>query len=186
MSVPFEGCSLLRNNGSLRLSILQYEPSTFSTGRTWGFEVERDSNKPTYEMFKLGLDPKREKETKLARDYPSVVNLPTNTADVDNLVVDYLTALRENFESHLTDLPSSMDLQSYPKQYVITVPAMWSERAQDRTRSCAERAGMGQKQHIIIISEPEAAAIRVLEEMREDEYRFMKDDTFIVCDAGGG
>ncbi|KAK5195203.1 hypothetical protein LTR96_002795 [Exophiala xenobiotica] len=167
-------------------TILQYESSTFSDGRKWGFEVERDSQKPTYEMFKLGLDPKREKETSLARNYPSFVRLPTNSADVEKLVVDYLTALRENFEIQLADLPNSLDLQSIPKQYIITVPAMWSEPAQDKTRSCAERAGMGQKQTIGIISEPEAAAIRVLEEMREDEYRFEKDDTFVVCDAGGG
>ena len=170
----------------MAFSILQYESSTFSQGRTWGFEIERDSHKPTYEMFKLGLDPKAERETKLARDYPSVVQVPSNTADVEKLVVDYLTALRENFESHLADLPNSLDLQSIPKQYVITVPAMWSERAQDRTRSCAERADMGQKHTIGIISEPEAAAIRVLEEMREDEYRFKRNDTFVVVDAGGG
>ncbi|KAJ9608712.1 hypothetical protein H2200_006483 [Cladophialophora chaetospira] len=167
-------------------TILQYEYANFSGRRTWGFDIERDTDKPTYEMFKLGLDPKREKDTRLGRDYPSVVRVPNNTAEVDRLVVDYLTALREWFESQLADLPNSIDLQSIPKQYVITVPAMWSERAQDRTRSCAERAGMGQKQNIIIISEPEAAAIRVLEEMREDDYRFKKDDTFIVCDAGGG
>lgn len=169
----------------LESSILQYE-SAFLNGRTWGFDIERDSNKPTYEMFKLGLDPKREKETKLARDYPSVVTIPTNEIDVENLVVDYLTALRENFESQLAALPNSIDLQSIPRQYIITVPAIWSERAQDRTRSCAEKAGMGQKDKVNIVSEPEAAAIRILEEMSEDDYRFKIHDTFVVCDAGGG
>jgi molecular chaperone DnaK (HSP70) len=61
---------------------------------------------------------------------------------------------------------------------------MWSEKAQDRTRACAEKAGMGSK--VDIISEPEAAAIRILEEMKEDEYSFKNGDTFVVCDAGGG
>jgi len=166
------------------LSKLQYETATFRDGRVWGFEVERDPTKTTYEMFKLGLDPKQLQETKLARDYPSVVKLPTRIADIEDLVVDYLTALRENLEDQLERLPNSMDLQSIPKHYIITVPAVWSDEAQARTRSCAEKAGMGRQ--VGIISEPEAAAIHVLNELSEEEYPFKLGDTFVVCDAGGG
>lgn len=41
----------------------------------------------------------------------------------------------------------------------ITVPAVWSEGAQEKTRLCAEEAGMGTGKALHIISEPEAAAI---------------------------
>lgn len=165
---------------------MQYDSATFGDGRAWGFEVEPDSNKTTYELFKLGLDPQQEKETKLARDYPSVVKLPNNSTDIEQLVVDYLSALRESLEQRLDSLPNSMDMRSMPREYIITVPAVWSDRAQARTRSCAERAGMGDKDKIGIIAEPEAAAIHVLDELRAEDYNYELGDTFVVCDAGGG
>ena len=66
----------------------------------------------------------------------------------------------------------------------ITVPAVWSDMAQSKTRSCAEKAGMGSGTNLHIISEPEAAAIYSLDAM--DPHGLKVDDTFVVCDAGGG
>ena len=56
--------------------------------------------------------------------------------------------------------------------------------AQSKTRSCAERAGMGSGTTLHIISEPEAAAIYSLDAM--DPHGLEVGDTFVVCDAGGG
>ena len=134
-------------------------------------------------MFKLGLDPQREKETQLSRDYPSVARLPSDPAVVEKLVTDYLRRLRKHFHSQLDDLPASTALQEVLKRYIITVPAMWSPAAQDQTRRCAEAAKMGE--NVTIISEPEAAAIKVLDEMRSDD-RLKVGETFVLCDAGGG
>jgi molecular chaperone DnaK (HSP70) len=169
-------------------SKLQYGSATIRQDRLWGFEIDPipDPSKATYEMFKLGLDPNREIETELARRYPNVIKLPTEGEEIEELVVDYLTALREHLVSHLQTHLTSFDLESIPKQYIITVPAVWSEKAQSRTRSCAEKAGMGHGESVRIISEPEAAAIHELEELRSDEFRFQIDDTIVVCDAGGG
>ncbi|KAL8971527.1 MAG: hypothetical protein Q9183_001011 [Haloplaca sp. 2 TL-2023] len=49
---------------------------------------------------------------------------------------------------------------------------------------CAERAGMGEGDQLQLISEPEAAAIYALQQMRGDEL--VIGDTFVLCDAGGG
>lgn len=69
-------------------------------------------------------------------------------------------------------------------EYILTVPALWSEAAQAKTRSCAEKAGMGSGSRLHIISEPEAGAIYALDTM--DPHGIKINDTFVVCDAGGG
>ncbi|GME29742.1 hypothetical protein PV04_07213 [Neofusicoccum parvum] len=62
---------------------------------------------------------------------------------------------------------------------------MWSERAKDLTRKCASDAGMGNPKSIKVITEPEAAAIYELMR-RVETQEFSIDDTFVLCDAGGG
>lgn len=66
----------------------------------------------------------------------------------------------------------------------ITVPAVWTDAAQAKTRACAEEAGMGAGSALHIISEPEAAAIYALTVM--DHLDTQVGDTFVLCDAGGG
>ncbi|TGO86065.1 hypothetical protein BPOR_0338g00020 [Botrytis porri] len=71
--------------------------------------------------------------------------------------------------------------KDYPK-YIITVPAVWDDKAQGRTQECAKQAGMGD--HVQIITEPEAAGIYALTNMPTTFLK--KNETFILCDAGGG
>lgn len=66
--------------------------------------------------------------------------------------------------------------------FVLTVPAVWSDTAKDATLRAAKNAGMGPNLHMI--SEPEAAAIYALKSMEHHDLR--AGDHFIVCDAGGG
>lgn len=69
-----------------------------------------------------------------------------------------------------------------PRDYVITVPALWDHAEQEKTRRCAERADMGEGSQLQIISEPEAACIYAIQEM----IWMNEGDTFVICDAGGG
>ena len=66
----------------------------------------------------------------------------------------------------------------------VTVPAVWTDAAQAKTRACAEKAGMGAGSALRIISEPEAAAIHALSVMEHLDIQI--GDTFVLCDAGGG
>jgi molecular chaperone DnaK (HSP70) len=53
-------------------------------------------------------------------------------------------------------------VQNTPKEYVLSVPAIWSDKAKDRTISCAFDAGYGERgdpSSIRLVSEPEAAAV---------------------------
>ena len=72
----------------------------------------------------------------------------------------------------------------FAKSFQITVPAMWSDAAQAKTRLCAEQAGMGLGHGLHIISEPEAAAVYALDVL--DPHSIEIGDTFVLCDAGGG
>lgn len=69
-----------------------------------------------------------------------------------------------------------------PRKYIVTVPALWDYSEQEKTRACAERAGIGKGSEIMLIPESEAAGIWAIQSM----VRLNKGDTFIVCDAGGG
>lgn len=109
---------------------------------------------------------------------------PSYPMSGERLVTDYLTALRKHAEQVLRYYLPKSALHSTPIEFIITVPAVWSDAAQSKTRICAERAGMGAASDIRIISEPEAAAIYALDAM--DPHELHIGDTFVLCDAGGG
>ena len=148
----------------------------------WGFQVDDFGSR--HQWFKLDLDPSQPRGVSdLSRQFPDQHALPPSyTASAEKLCTDYLTALRTHTELVLKHkLPQSV-LRSTPIEYIITVPAVWSDTAQAKTRACAENAGMGKA--LQIISEPEAAAIYALHAM--DPHSIQVGDTFVLCDAGGG
>lgn len=64
-------------------------------------------------------------------------------------------------------------------EYILTVPAVWSDKARSQMVDAARRAGM---ERVGLVGEPEAAAeyaLRSVEGVRVGEC-------FVVCDAGGG
>lgn len=90
--------------------------------------------------------------------------------------IEYIVSRHEN-TSFVSKFPSTDLVQ-------ITVPAVWSDMAQAKTRACAEAAGMGKGTALQIISEPEAAALYALDAM--DPHDLKIGNTFVLCDAGGG
>ena len=67
------------------------------------------------------------------------------------------------------------------KQYVLSVPAVWSDKAKDATLRAARNAGISP---ITLIKEPEAAALFTIKEMGNKGLRV--GDALVLCDAGGG
>jgi len=151
----------------------------------WGFQIKDIESK--HEWFKLGLDPTQDRDTSsLAKKYPNTLP-PITESECEKYVVDYLTALRKHAENYLQQKlgeGASVVLRTTPREYVITVPAVWSEKAKAKTLSCAERAGMGSGDNLHMITEPEAAAIYALDNIAPMELK--EGDTFVLCDAGGG
>ncbi|KAL1962682.1 hypothetical protein VTN77DRAFT_9316 [Rasamsonia byssochlamydoides] len=147
----------------------------------WGYEIKGTVLR--HEWFKLGLYSEAE-ESDLVRDYPSLTALHTVYGEYDNeqLVIDYLTSLRKHAEKAMESNYGPYLFSKMAREYIITVPAVWSDRAQDRTRRCAQQAGMGD--HVQIITEPEAAGIYALATIPAIGLNI--NDTFVLCDAGGG
>lgn len=76
-------------------------------------------------------------------------------------------------------------VQASKIEYVITVPAIWTDAAKWAMIKACEDAGYGKHRvDFHLVTEPEAAAAHTLKVIQA--HKLKKDDTFIICDAGGG
>lgn len=124
--------------------------------------------------FKLGLETENE-----------VLTLPASLTAVD-VIRDYLSAL---YKHVMTTLYRRFDrgvMQMTKVDFVLTVPAIWSDAAKKRTEEAAVRAGMGNEHSLEILSEPESAAIYILKNLDHTHSQIRQGDRIVVCDAGGG
>ncbi|KAK0100291.1 hypothetical protein ONS96_007572 [Cadophora gregata f. sp. sojae] len=151
------------------------------TSYRWGYQIEDEEER--HEWFKLGLN-SDVPLSGLALSYPNRTALPAVTgAEAARLTTDYLRGLKKHVDQYISEKLGEVFLRNKKPQYIITVPAVWSDKAQAGTRQCAQDAGMGHKNNIQIITEPEAAGIYALKSMK---LGLKEDDTFVLCDAGGG
>ena len=162
-----------------RNSEIQYDGDIFH----WGFQI--GEFEPRNKWFKLGLDASSDRaklgQLLIATD---AENAPTANQPPTTMVTDYLTALRKHVEVVLHHKLTADFLKSTPIRYILTVPAIWPEAAEAKTRACAEKAGMGKASELQIISEPEAAATYAVYQMKQQDVTEGK--TFVLADAGGG
>lgn len=75
-------------------------------------------------------------------------------------------------------------LRTIPIDFCLTVPAIWSEVAKEKTLKACEKAGLKSNSKILLVSEPEAAAIYSLHCLHP--HGLNVGDSFVLCDAGGG
>ncbi|KAH6671163.1 hypothetical protein B0J14DRAFT_595465 [Halenospora varia] len=150
----------------------------------WGSQIEDDV--PRHQWFKLDLESSyNPKDKALANRYPHPNNLPSNVDhNAQQLTTDYLAALKKHLMHMLQLQLGVLQAKTIPLQFILTVPAVWSEIAKEKTLTAAEGAGLGHDAPILLVSEPEAAATYALQ--RQDLRYLTPGDTFVVCDAGGG
>ncbi|CAG8191229.1 unnamed protein product [Penicillium olsonii] len=99
-----------------------------------------------------------------------------------DVVGDYL----ERLVFHLMEVLKrrfSTALQTMELQYILTVPAVWSDKAKDATMRAAHLAKIPPSA-LILLSEPEAAAVYAIHTVQPNSLKL--NDCLIVCDAGGG
>ncbi|XP_071126188.1 heat shock 70 kDa protein 12A-like [Mytilus edulis] len=71
-------------------------------------------------------------------------------------------------------------------RWILTVPALWNDRAKLFMRQAANQAGISQGQ-LVVALEPEAASLYCIEWMkRETSFDLEKGEKVLVLDAGGG
>ena len=97
-------------------------------------------------------------------------------------VSDYLSMIYKHTMETLTRRYGETFMSLTKVQFVLTVPAVWSDAAKDATLKAAEKAGMGNRHDLKLISEPEAAAVYTLKAIQPNHLKI--GDNFIVCDAG--
>jgi len=101
-----------------------------------------------------------------------------------DFAADYLKAIRQHvLNEALTRHLGKEFLDKQPIRYVITVPAIWSDKARDLTRQAAARAGIPED-NLSLVTEPEAAALYC--STLCNEVSLGNGDRFLICDAGGG
>ncbi|PLB55168.1 actin-like ATPase domain-containing protein [Aspergillus steynii IBT 23096] len=158
-------------------SVIDYDDK--GRGVRWGYQV--DLSTKGFRGIKLLLDD--EQKFGYAHSLASGGLLEKHNKSAVQVTADYLERLvRHAKQIMLQDrlIPDQTDMNL---RYILTVPAVWSDKAKDRTMSAAIQAGLP-AEDISLISEPEAAALHALRKVLPGS--FSGNDVFIVCDAGGG
>ncbi|KAH0552832.1 hypothetical protein GP486_006968 [Trichoglossum hirsutum] len=130
-------------------------------------------------------------------DYSKIVGsagLPQYPAkDPVDIVAEYLSKVREYLVQTILGDYSPEYLSTTPVDLVITVPTVWKDEAKDRIFHAIQKAGFTRRafrmlQDIILVTEPEAAAVYSLRSLLqyEDEDFIGPGECFVMCDAGGG
>ncbi|KAF9886679.1 hypothetical protein FE257_011193 [Aspergillus nanangensis] len=163
---------------------IAYEYTQSTPSSLWGFQIPEAM--PRHQWIKLGLclDQKVAASSRPSATYvdPRRASMPHHTTP-EGLVTDYLRCLKEHITDHMkSKIGAAFEGMAF--EYVITVPAMWPDKAKMATLECAESAGLGKSSRIRVISEPEAAACHSLR--AANPHGLEVDDTIIICDAGGG
>jgi hypothetical protein len=144
------------------------EISYARNGSAWGYEIDPGTERNGY--FKLLLD-----EYTRATQYDSPrlsahgsfsrTPLPSGKSALV-VTTDYLRHLY-NHLMHTLRRRFAKTLDISPIQFVLTTPAIWSDRAQSATCEAAKKAGFTSREGdtLTMVSEPEAAASYCLKEI---------------------
>ncbi|KAJ8131335.1 hypothetical protein O1611_g2287 [Lasiodiplodia mahajangana] len=148
----------------------------------WGYEVS--IKEESFKWIKILLEPEQKYSHTVDEVKHSNQLLTQLGMTADQVVRDYLRELwaytRENIRKRIDE----DDWESiFQRRVTLTVPAIWSHQAKDRTLRAAKEAGLPDDIHIV--TEPEAAALATLKS-KAAENTIQSGDAFVVCDAGGG
>ncbi|KAF5704611.1 Hsp70 chaperone protein [Fusarium mundagurra] len=167
----------------------------------WGYRVHEVWNRPSthsnttnqpLSRFKLLLDNSEMTET-VRRDVRQTINTLKRRNIIQgplHVIADFLTYLLEHTRSQLRR--QGFD-DSYEKEMILCVPAIWTQKACRDMQACLAvamkranftRADLQNKSvdNLFIVSEPEAAAAHMLSTSAE----IKAGDCFVLLDAGGG
>ncbi|KAI1766565.1 actin-like ATPase domain-containing protein [Hypoxylon sp. FL1150] len=147
----------------------------------WGFQFKPEESR--LRCIKLFLD-RSQKLPFYVSPQETATQLKKYNKTVVDAASDYLTEIYKHTMDQLTRRYGESFMASTNVDFVLTCPAVWSDAAKNTTLQAAERAGMGLKSEIQMVSEPEAAAVYTLKAIQPNHLSV--GDNFVVCDAGGG
>ncbi|RYP25624.1 hypothetical protein DL767_008335 [Monosporascus sp. MG133] len=111
--------------------------------------------------------------------------------DATQVTADYLKQLWQHTMKAMEKAKGPSLIKATPIHVVLTVPAIYQDYGRERMRRAAELAGILDKRPLCedttlsFVTEPESAIMATLPEL---DYRgdLKPDDTFVLCDCGGG
>ncbi|KAK4504279.1 hypothetical protein PRZ48_005195 [Zasmidium cellare] len=192
-----------------RMSNLEKVPSVISYTRPrhgeaqWGTDISEGAVTMVNQKLELELQDSRLDELDLTlyvlkgADYLSFDHVREAGPDPEftfntpeEVVTDYLRRLfgcmRQSInEEQISRTDTAIDL-------VVTVPVPWTYHGYNSMFKAVSKAGFNTKnlptlKDIIMVSEPEAAALFTAQDLKDQGTDFLQDDhCFILCDAGGG
>ncbi|KAG8628077.1 hypothetical protein KVT40_003950 [Elsinoe batatas] len=147
----------------------------------WGNQLEPGED--CIEFFKLALDPSQKipggnTHERIREKCRAADKSPEEVVTIFLRQVHDTVTKSKTLEARFTEKV----LSNAKWEWILTVPAIWSDAAKEATRRAAVAAGMSK--NLTIVSEPEAAAIFTLGAVQA--FNAEKDDVFINCDIGGG
>ncbi|KAG6025073.1 hypothetical protein E4U41_001613, partial [Claviceps citrina] len=134
----------------------------------WGFQFRPED--PRLRCIKLFLDHPAQKLPFYVSHMDTAAQLRRSGKNVVDAVADYLTQLHRHTLDTLTRRYGDSFMASTPVDFVLTCPAVWSDAAKNRTLLAAERAGMGGRSDVQMVSEPEAAAVYTLKAIQGNHF----------------
>lgn len=149
----------------------------------WGFSVDT-IRKDSFRWIKLLLDPKNQVGKSSEAVLTSTKLLDALDKTAEDVAADYLQMLWSYAKEDIQKVRGDDWESIYSVKVVLTVPAIWSPAAQDKTMKIARKAGLPET--MSLVTEPEAAALAVLKEKNDEDASLQVGDCFVVCDAGGG
>lgn len=157
---------------------------------TWGYGI---GNTEAAEWFKLllldegDMDEEKKKSPQIKRARTLLQRAGKSPVQA---VADYLRLLWTHAIQNIEKDFGEATVEGLPFRVVLTVPAVWTQRAVNRMRQAAKEAGilwhrLAGKTTLDFVSEPEAAALATFDDLKT-RPNFQHGDTFVICDAGGG
>ncbi|KAF2654972.1 actin-like ATPase domain-containing protein [Lophiostoma macrostomum CBS 122681] len=147
----------------------------------WGYELDRTSEEKIVGI-KLLLDPDQKRPlfdtAGAAATKAEIAKLGKPPVDIAS---DYISAIYNHALRVIAGKVPKAYLDMLDKYFVLSVPAVWSDKAKDTTLRAARNAGMSP---IELIKEPEAAALYTLNYLKKQGLEV--GDAITICDAGGG
>ena len=142
--------------------------------KRWGYLVPNDTN--PIRWFKLLLlnpeDAKEDvKKSKFLNDVRAKLQdyIGYESDGIIDIVADFL---KELWNHALKEINREIDIDVLPFRVAITIPAIWPQYARVKMKEAAVKAGIMEPRPIgdttiILVEEPEAAALSILYERRE-------------------
>jgi hypothetical protein len=159
-------------------------------GIRWGSLIRPNISRHMWTKLRLE-GPQVGESAKIQRELESIIE-GSNKTPVE-IAADFLHQLKDHLVVNLDQKYGKTLWRTLPITWVITVPAVWSDAAKDRTLQAFQKAGFNSKEFPllrkqILTTEPEAAAIHTIKTMRgtAQDKELAVGDGFMVCDMGGG